>query len=350
MDSEPFTHETHYVPQSYMWRFSPDGDKLVHAYRTLVPHEGMRLWKHCSTKGIAVRRDLYTSVAEGEESDRLEKWLKREVEDPAKPVLDKLISRTPLTAADRRKLARYIASLDARSPRYYSWHTQAMSEALPGLIDAEVKRGLAAVERGEQLPDVPDAPTEYPILAVKLHEGEPDADNAHLDVNVVVGRESWLHSIRYVVNEVSKFLEPHDWRVIRPHDGWTWYTSDAPVLRLVLGHGEYHFNGKYGDLGTEIMLPLSPSELLYARVGEATRHEQFSLFQTYFVKRFIAEHAYRWIVSASQVKHAGWFRPRLVDVAQYESEEGEWSEFHEKQSNAILDLRRKDDDSVGRAS
>src|SRR4051812_47165220 len=86
---EQFCRDSHYVPQSYLRRFSPNGSKFVHAYRTLVPREGMRLWDYRSTKSIAYQRDIYTSVADGKESDRIERWLRDEVENPVQPVFDR---------------------------------------------------------------------------------------------------------------------------------------------------------------------------------------------------------------------------------------------------------------------
>lgn len=238
-----------------MRRFSPTVGKMVYAYRTLVPRHDMRLWDYCSTKSIAVRRDLYTSVAEGKESDRFEKWLRDEVETPAQAVLDKIARQTPLTASDRKRLARYIASLDARSPVFYHQHTEMMSAHIEGVLNDTMKGALAAVERGERLPNVPTDERPSPSIAVTLDRGDPGGDSASLNVNVIVGREMWLESVKHVVDKVSVALESHDWRVVRPHDGWTWYTSDYPLLRLNYygDSGKYDFGGGFGSKGTEIM-------------------------------------------------------------------------------------------------
>jgi hypothetical protein len=66
----------------------------------------------------------------------------------------------------------------------------------------------------------------------------------------------------------------------------------------------------------------------WRRLGSPARVEQFSLEQTYLVKRFIAEHAYRWIVAQRPVQHPTWFRPRVVDLTQYKAEEACWSLLH----------------------
>jgi hypothetical protein len=136
------------------------------------------LWEYCSTKSIAVRRDFYTSVADGKESDRIEKWLADEIETPAQAVLDKLTSRTPLTPQDRKKLARYIASLDARSPVYYRQHTEMMAELVPQVIDEVGKTIREAAEKRQRLPDVPEAYARSHSISVDVDRGEPGANNA----------------------------------------------------------------------------------------------------------------------------------------------------------------------------
>jgi hypothetical protein len=113
----------HYVPQSYLRRWSADG-LGIHAYRTLVPTEAYPSWELRSIDHVAVRRDLYTSVAEGIDSDRIERWLNQEVETPGELVLQSLTRGESLRRSDRVALARYIAALDARgivAERAHRW-------------------------------------------------------------------------------------------------------------------------------------------------------------------------------------------------------------------------------------
>lgn len=324
---------------------------MVHAYRTLVPRHDRRLWDYCSTKSIAVRRDLYTSVAQGRESDRIERWLNDEVENPAQAVLDRLSRGTPLTRSDRKTLARYIASLDARSPVFYHQHTEMVSTHIEGVLNDTMKVVLAAFERGKRPPELPANNLPSPSIAVTVDRGEPGADNASLRVNVIVGREMWLEAIERIVDKLSVALESLDWRVVGPHDGWTWYTTDYPLLKLnYYDSGQYDLRGGFGSIGTEIILPLSPTDVLFAQVGKPAKLSKCSIDQTLLIKRFIAEHAHRWIVSASPVKHAAWFRRRVVSLEKYKSEEEGWKQFHGEQSQAVFELHRKDGESAERAS
>src|SRR5207247_1670451 len=124
------------------------------------------------------------------------------------------------------------------------------------------------LKRSEPLPAI-SADFKSHSMGVEFDYGdEASGVEPSVQVHLVIGREYWLDSIENLVNEVSRFLEAHEWQVLRPHEGWTWYSSDHPVVRLRFnGLDQYDLKGRYGDPGTEIMLPLSPSQLLYTQVG-----------------------------------------------------------------------------------
>src|SRR5207249_3636088 len=103
-----------------------------------------------------------------------------------------------------------------------------------------------------------------------------------LEVSVVIGREGWLDSIAHVVNDLSVVMESHDWQVFRPYKGWTWYTSDNPVLRLnYYANGTYDFKGGFANPGGERLLPLSPTALLYTHIGRPRKeYDELSIEHT----------------------------------------------------------------------
>jgi hypothetical protein len=230
-----------------------------------------------------------------------------------------------------------------------------MSEHASGVLNSvlgeTIRITTEKLKKGEPLPVVPPDYKSHSIGVEIDHGDEATGREPSVGVHLVIGRESWLDSIENVVNEVSKYLEPHDWQILRPHEGWTWYSSDHPVLRLGFNSvDQYDFKGRYGDTGTEIMLPLSPTQLLYTQVAKPKKSsEVLSLAETYLLKRFIAENAYRWIVSANTVRNAAWFRPRVVDLDQYVKEEAERENYHEEQSQAELDVITKKHDAKASA-
>jgi hypothetical protein len=335
--------DNHYVPQFYFRRWSSDGNK-VWSYRTLVSHAAVPTWDLRSIRSLGQRRHLYTSVADGKESDRIETWLDQEVETPAQAVLDRACARQVLTPLERKRLARFIASLVARSPLWYAEHTRIMAEAFPKVLEATIKKINAAAKGGRPL-DMPreDLSKKFPSLTTKLHRNPGEQPAVH--VQAVIGRENWLSSIEHVVNNLSASLEGHNWQLFRPYPGWKWYTTDHPVIRLNVGaNGEYDFKGGFALTNGEILLPLSPQDLLYAQVGQPRKDfDDLPLEHTMVLKRFIAQNAFRWIVADAPSRHAEWFQPRMVSLDKYREEEESWGQFHDEQTAAERELRTDED-------
>ncbi|MDB4890353.1 MAG: hypothetical protein JWL61_2208 [Gemmatimonadetes bacterium] len=342
----PPARESHYTPRSYLGRFSPDTTGRVWAYPLLVPHVAVPPWRLRSPKGIAVQRDLYTSVAEGQDSDKVEQWFNHEVENPATPVLDRLERGVTLSARERRILARYVAALDVRTPAGYSEFTTRVSSALSPVLE-NIANGAAEslrmAAKGEyKLESQEDLPLHSHSVDVRIHTDatEDDPNRGLIEIRAVVGRELWLNSVEHCVNDISQLLEHHAWDVLEPHPGWRWYTSDQPVMRLqYFGHDHYDFRGGWGQPGTELLLPLSPARLLYAQVGRPPRTSRVcTIEQTLLFQKLIAENAFRWIVGSTPPIRATWFRPRTVDLAAYNAEQEAWSRFHTEQTRAHMEL------------
>src|SRR5262245_60187079 len=88
----PFTSKNHYVPRLYLKRWSQDGKKKVWTYRLMVSHENVPLWGAQSYAGLANHQHLYTRHLASGKADEIENWLARDFEDPAEPVIEKVIS------------------------------------------------------------------------------------------------------------------------------------------------------------------------------------------------------------------------------------------------------------------
>jgi hypothetical protein len=55
-------------------------------------------------------------------------------------------------------------------------------------------------------------------------------------------------------------------------------------------------------------------------------------------RRFIAEHAHRYIFSKSVDANIPKLRPRTIDVARLQDENEQWSRWHEEQTRAEQEL------------
>lgn len=356
--TEPSTHrDQHYVPRVYLKRWVAANGRLF-LYRTLVSHPRVSFWKQSSIRGVAYHSHLYTRAVTGGESDEIEQWLDREIEEPAEEALQKAVSGFRLTPADWRRLVRFLAAQDVRTPARLLESNQRWAATLPSLIEDTVQRSVdeleVAARAGEPLPEVFSPSVDYLPFRVTT-EVDPDKASGRLLIKaeLLAGRALWLYEIRHLVTTTADVLHQHKWTIVSPPDDLVWFTSDDPVVRLnFYGPGSYDFKGGWGSSGTEIFLPLSPRHLLYTQVGNRppVRGEVCARGLAEGVRRFIAEHAYRIIIAAEPVSGIEELRPRSVNAAVFKDEKSRWHSWHENQSAAERELLGSDegDPNAGR--
>ena len=335
-----FTAESHYVTRSYLDRFSKDGD--VQVYRTLVADERVPTWKGYSSAAIARLRHLYTRVGSGSESDEVEKWFNKEIEDPAHPIIEAVVSGHKLSKSDWRVLARFLAAQDVRTPTYLAKHLKESKKLVPELLNQtlqELKRKSEKIENGSSHA----SGNEYvePPFPFRVHTQKNGPETMLVQLEALGGRSSWLYEIQRLLTSTWKMLAEHRWTVIRPAAGMAWFTTDNPVMKLNFSSSaEYNFDGGWGSRGTEIMMPLDPQHLLYTKIGQKPpqRGHQLTQEATLLIKRFIAEHANRFIYAAEVDPVAVRARKRTVDRAAARAEQEAINNFHKIQTEAEWDM------------
>jgi hypothetical protein len=337
----------HWVPRSYLRRWSSDG-RRVWAYQLLVPHGNVPLWKLRSIEYTAGADHLYTTVKTGD-SDEFEKWLKAEIEDPALEPLTNIVEGRTLSRNEWDHVTRYVLALDRRTPASYLEDARRWEKELPGMMNrimADVPRQLKAAAKAKKAgrPSPIDLAPPHTDAVVPVRSWREDADEpgmAKLRAEIVVGRELWLYSMRHVLSETIQKIGHVRWSVMHPHSGSEWFTSDHPVLRLNFNSiDDYNFGGGWVNRGSEVIVPISPTHLLYRQVG----HDHPATIvaspeQTVQLQRFIAERAHREIYATRESQRPVMFRPRAVNADQFKHEQSEWATWHERQSAAELEER-----------
>lgn len=329
------TRDNHYLPQFYQRNWSSNGTHVCR-YRTLVSHEQVPLWEPRSIKRGGYRRDLYTSVATGSDSDALERWFAENVEDPAAPVLSKITEGKALTREDRRHLTLFVMAMDVRTPlSYVLWRERTSAEA-PGLLEKTLSRVPKLVKAAPLQRRQSSRPADpEPMVALRVkQEVDEEGYITGIGAEVIVGRELWLWSMRHKLTKtIHKVPEPN-WMVFHAAEDQAWFTSDQPVLRL--GYNDptnFDFGGGWGRRGCEVLLPVSPRHLLYCKVGQkASGTAQLSRAHTYEMQRLLALRAWREIIAWEPITRVERFRPRRVDSAEFQAEEEMWARFHEEQT------------------
>jgi hypothetical protein len=113
-----------------------------------------------------------------------------------------------------------------------------------------------------------------------------------------------------------------------------WVTSDNPVIKLnYYTPGVYDFNGGWGNEGTEIIFPLSPSLLLYTQVGKKDKIVDISKEFSMMLNRIIVENAHRYIFALNPIEDMAENLPRVVNSSIYANEKLEWESWHNKQKD-----------------
>ena len=329
------------MPCEYLNRWA-SGDGRLWTYRILVSHPHVPLWKRSSPAGVAYHAHLYTQIVGGTETDRFERWLDTEFESPAQESLQKATTDARLTPEDWKRLIRFVALQDLRTPARLEEEIKHWDATIPGWLEKELRRTVSDLEMliqtGGTIP-MPLIQTncDRPPLQIIRRLG-PDQQRGQIEARVVIGREFWLWAIKLLLATTAKVLHQHKWTIVHPPAGLAWFTSDSPVLRLnFAGASNYNFGGGWGSRGTEIILPLGPKHLLYTQIGKSAtlrRGERLQVDHANAIRRMIAEHAHRLIFSADCDPDVPRLRPRTVNEGLFRSERELWASWHARQTAA----------------
>ena len=332
------TADNHFLPQAYLKNWSADGTR-VWMYRTLVSHARVPEWELRPARGLGLQRHLYTSVSSGAESDSFERWIADTIETPAASALKKAVSGRPLTSDDWKRLTLYVAALDQRTPTSYLEHMARWERDTPAVMQRVMKRVERELRRagGQQRllrAPTPDPPRHHPLpLRVHVDRRITESQSA-VKAELTLGRELWLHTMHHLLTNTAHVLNEHQWGIAHPAPGLEWFTSDHPVLRLNFNSDqEYDFQGGWGSRGTEILIPLSPTHMMFTQVGKSVPDEfTFTEQQTRTLQRFLAERAHRSVFAARPIRRVAWFHPRRVDANAFAAERRAWELWHTEHS------------------
>ncbi len=338
-----FHRSNHFVPQTYLKRWSPDGKKIW-GYRLLVSHQNVPLWNLYSIRGIAYQPHLYTKLSpNGEETDEFERWLDREYEKPAEEAIFKATTNRKLKSEDWEKLILFTAAQCVRTPAQLvqnmeRWHTE-----IPELVKTTLQNTTQELEKAVQTgkPLSSTNTNEDAILPIRVsREPSLEPDKILLKVETIIGRGMWLFGIKHLLTNTAKILLKHKWSIMHSNDV-EWITSDDPVIRLnYYRKGSYDFGGGWGYRGSEILLPISPNHILYTQVGEKNSPcFKLSAEMSAELQQIIAAHSHRWIFSKEPIKSIESLRTRCIDPIAFSNEMEAWKKWNHEQSDAEKNLR-----------
>lgn len=337
------THNNHFVPQSYLRRWSEDGHRIW-CYRLVVPQATMPEWQLRPVRGVAYQRDLYTSPPAGAlEVDEFEKWIEAEFETPAQSAIERAIHGDVLSSSDWERLVLYLAAQDVRTPQNYIESVERWNAQLPEMMQKTLEESVQKLEdakRTGRKPEIKQSSEKQRFADIlKIHidpNAKPETNEGEIRIEVVAGRRLWLESQRHLLENTAKILLSHKWSIVEAANDVKWFTSDHPVARVnYYKEGNYDLKGGWGKKHGNLLMPLSPKCLLFTEIGEEPpRRFILSDKHTSEIIQFIAERAHRVIFACKPVPDIKRLRPRVVNSDLYEREQKAWRNWHDDQNRA----------------
>lgn len=309
-----------------------DNNRKIHQYKNLVQHENVPIWKAFSPKAIGYAKHLYVDTKSGNANDDFENWFDLQFEYPAENAISKVLKNIKLTKSDYVKLTNFLALQDLRTPKRFLEYLQRTSNsALDEIVQNVVKDIPSSISANYRSDFNTRFHDELPLKILL----KKDTDGFVVQASFLPGRASWLWSIKQLLTGVAADLHKNSWTILHPADGHYWLTSDNPVLKLYYNDDlNYHFNGGWRSIGSEIILPLGPRHLLYTKVGVSPpilRSTKLGIEETTNINQLIAKNSHRFVIAIEPFEQIQHYRPRTIDSNKIQREKTEWENFNNDQ-------------------
>lgn len=344
---EIIKRHNHYVPEMYLMNWAKE--KKVFTYQLLVPHVKVPIWKAKSVEYTASIDNMYVRQANGEELDDFEEEFMRNYETPAKNPLMKACNDQPLTENDWNALIDLLAAQIVRTPSFYFRAKEIAKKEMPGILTSlgHELNTLSAEQIIEQEKTYIKKENFFPIT-IEIKETAEDQTYQNIEIGAVVGKSTWLSTIKHALASSCSVLHQHTWGIITAADGVIWPTSDDPVI--CVNHrrgGHYDFQGSWDKSGNEIIMPICPTKAIYTKIGTSCPpRATLNYTNSYLLKRVIVEHALINIYSVKKDHEVVSIRPRTVDLEEYQRikrENEKWYDNYQKKEVPFLqpEIERK---------
>lgn len=208
----------HYVPEMYLSSWAHG--KKINTYQILVPHEKVPVWKSNSVEYSASIDNLYVRLKQGEEVDDFEEEFMRKYETPAKVPLMKACSNERLTVDDWHVLIDFVAAQIVRTPAFYFKSQEIIKNILPDILESTGKtiNKLSLETIRSQKGNEQNGDNLLPT-SLRFTDIQTDSDQQYVEITTIVGKSTWLYSIRHLLSSTSSVLHQHKWSIVSASDG-----------------------------------------------------------------------------------------------------------------------------------
>jgi len=341
---EQIHKKNHYVPRGYLKNWQ-DSEGKVAVYRTLVERSDIPLWRKRSVAAVAYQNHLYTRVVASKESDEVEQWFDKNFESPSMPVIKKVINNDRLSVEDWRILIRFLAAQDVRTPFRMIEHIKRFQEFIPETL-AEIMKNLPQRMVESKISGIAlDSNKNSSLLPLKVtSELVAGADQGFIKAETYVGRASWIFGMKHLLEKTINILYSHKWTIVAPAEGYDWFTSDNPVVKLNYQTADqYDLHGGWGVKNGNIFFPLGPKHAMFVQIGcyPPKRGSRLDVDLTRAMRKFSAENAYRYVFSNKFDPEISHIRERTVDQESLRREREMFSAWHEENAQQEVEFFRE---------
>lgn len=333
------SRNNHFVPQMYLEAWKNKNNKIW-TYDLLVPNDKCNLWNEKSTKSIASQQDFYIMLKKKEEADDIEKYINEKFETPASKPLKKAVEGKELSEDDWKAIINYIGCQIVRTPAFVS----KMLDISKNKLKDTFQRTISEIEKKlnnmslEELKNYSKSKVYrennemFPLKIVDT--GVNCGDKSLVKVETVIGKSYYLQGMMHLLSETIGVLHKHEWKIINLDDKVKIPTSDDPVICLnYYADDTYDFGGGWNNIGSEIIFPISPSKLIYTKVGEKDIQFELNYDLSMKIKTMIVEHAHRRIFSIDKERWITKVRKRYVNSDEFQREKEMLENWHKNYKN-----------------
>lgn len=296
-----FHKRHHFVPQFYLKNWSKDG-KCIWMHRLIVSNNKVPEWEFKSIKNIAYYKDLYTGNIENNISDEIEKWFDKEIENPCKKIFDDIRVGRKIGKEKYLSITKFMIAQHIRTPKFFKKGIPRWEETIMDTIK-DINLKDKSLESTSYIDEEYIRFKKYVPIRVKTEES--DKRKVAYKIETSIGKGNWLYAIDYIYNCIVPKLPQYKWSILQAPSGFQWPTSDNPVILLnYYGNGRYDFKGGWGNKGTEIIMPVTPSHILMTHVGESMpSYQNINVYTAKVLRKFIIENADHTIYAKAKIKN-----------------------------------------------
>ena len=329
----------HYVPKMYLKRWHSNDPFKIFVYNLLASNENVPIWKEQAISRTASLDNLYLHIKDDAELDDIEQEFDSQFEANAQSVIDKACSNQRISASEWEVLVDYVAAQAVRTPAFYHQSKPFLEELVPKVLEDTLEKLVNLKEP----PQGKTSPLEYGDLIPISIRHTPlveDPEKALLEAGTVVGKNTWLFSIKHALSKNSQFrekLKSFHWSIADAPERIEWPTSDNPFLYVTKNKNgtyqlEHLLNGRAGlDQKDKILLfPISPKKILITKTcGRYPARFTLTLDEAILVRSLIIKNAFLYIYHYQIDNDIVEIRPRIIDVEKYKRLHNEYDNWYE---------------------